>query len=709
MNRTLSVIASLVFAFTLSSRADVKLPAVIGSHMVLQRAQSCPIWGWADPGEQVTVEFAGQKATTRAGADGSWRVNLRSMKASSTPRTMTITGNNRLVLEDVLVGEVWLCSGQSNMEWTVASSDNPKDEIAAANHPRIRHIKIPHRPSDKPESDVPSDGWKVCSPETAGNFTAVGYFYGRTLMKELDVPVGLLGCNWGGTRIEPWTPPVGFESVPALKTDFADKLDTFPEWTDKKGKDGKVEIGADGKPVKQINHQSPLALYNGMVHPLVPFAIRGAIWYQGESNNGEGMLYHEKMKALIAGWRKVWGNSKMPFYFVQLAPFTYGGDATRLAGIWEAQLATLDVPHTGMAVTTDIGNIKDIHPRNKQDVGRRLALWALTKTYGKRGIVYSGPLYKGMKSRGDKIEVSFDHVGGGLSSRDGGPLTHFAIAGEDKNFVEARAEIVGNKVVVSSDSVARPVAVRFAMHQQAEPNLSNKEGLPAAPFRTDAWPLVESSPSVEPGFKLLFNGKNLDGWEGNPKLWSVQNGCITGKTGSEGDTKIKHNTFLVWKGGEVGDFELRLQYKIIGGNSGIQYRSKVLEQGEFGPIVGGYQADFEAGKTYSGILYEERGRGILAKRGEKTVVKPDEAGKAKVEVTGSVGDSESIQSKIKNEDWNDYVVIAKGNHLQHFINGAQTVDVTDESPEKAAKSGVLALQIHAGPAMTVQFRNIRIK
>jgi sialate O-acetylesterase len=311
-------------------------------------------------------------------------------------------------------------------------------------------------------------------------------------MEDLDVPVGLIGCNWGGTRIEPWIPPVGFQSVPELKKDFADKLDKFPELADKKDKDGKVEIGADGKPVQVINYQSALALYNGMVHPLVPFAIRGALWYQGESNNGEGMLYREKMKALIAGWRNVWSNPHMPFYYVQLAPFNYGGDGTKLAGIWEAQTATLEVPDTGMVVTTDIGNTKDIHPRNKQEVGRRLALWALTKTYGKRGIVFSGPLYKGMKARGNKIELSFDHIGGGLSSRDGKTLTHFTIAGDDKVFVEARAEIVGKKLVVSNDGVAKPVAVRFAMHQQAEPNLSNKEGLPASPFRTDRWELKES-------------------------------------------------------------------------------------------------------------------------------------------------------------------------------------------------------------------------
>src|SRR5262245_30820275 len=214
---------------------------------------------------------------------------------------------------------------------------------------------------------------------------------------------------------------------------------------------------------------------------------------------------------------------------------------------------------------------------------------------------------------------------------------------------------------------------------------------------------------TEAGFKSLFNGKDLTGWDGNPKLWSGQDGTITGKTGTDVDTKIKHNTFLVWKGGDVADFELRLSYRIEKGNSGIQYRSKVQSQGEFGPIVGGYQADFEAGKTYSGILYEERGRGILAQRGQKTVIKEGDDGKTKIEVTGSLGKSEDIQANIKNEDWNDYVVIAKGNHFQHFINGQQTVDVTDEQPSKAAKSGVLALQIHAGPPMVVQFKNIRIK
>jgi sialate O-acetylesterase len=463
----LLVLWTVLCAVTAS--AAVKLPSIIGDNMVLQRDRAVPVWGWDDAGAKVTVILGEAKATATADANGRWAVELPAMKAGG-PHTMTIEGTDTVTLKNILVGEVWVCSGQSNMEWTVQSSDNPQQEIAAANHPMIRHIKIPHVPMDTPQNNVPSDGWRVCSPETVAGFTAVGYYFGRHLNKELDVPIGLIGSNWGGTRIEPWTPPVGFQSVPALK-DIADNLANFPT------------KNAEGK----VNHQSPLALYNGMIHPLLPFAIRGAIWYQGESNNGEGMLYYEKKKALINGWRSVWNDPNMPFYFVQLAPYRYGGDPTRLAGIWEAQLKSLDIPNTGMAVTVDIGNVTDIHPRNKQDVGKRLALWALAKTYGETGLVYSGPLYKSLKIDGNKAIVSFDHVGGGLVSRDGQPLTHFQVAGESGEFVAAQAEIVGDTVVVSAESVAKPVAVRFAWHQEAEPNLSNKDGLPASPFRTDSW------------------------------------------------------------------------------------------------------------------------------------------------------------------------------------------------------------------------------
>ena len=451
-----------------AAQAEVKLPSVFDDHMVLQQGQKLPIWGWADPGESVTVSIAGQTKKTKAGKDGAWDVHLKPLKASKTPVAFSVKGSNSIEFEDVLVGEVWLCSGQSNMEWRVSQSDNPKEEIAAAKHPLIRHIKIPHQPSATPEKDVTPErgGWEVCSPETVGSFTGVGYFFARNLLDELDVPIGLLGCNWGGTRIEPWTTPSGFKSVPALK-EIADKLDTFPQ---------KRDNGS-------INHQSALALHNGMISPINPYGIRGALWYQGESNNGEGMLYYEKKKALINGWRDIWNNKKMPFYFVQLAPYKYGGEPTRLAGIWQAQLETLKVPHTGMAVTTDIGNIRDIHPRNKQEVGRRLALWALTKDYGKKGIEYSGPLFKSARFRKDTAIVRFTHADG-LKSTNGQALSHWEVAGEDEKFAAAQAEIKGSTVVARSDTVKKPKFVRFGYHQEAEPNLANGAGLPASPFTT---------------------------------------------------------------------------------------------------------------------------------------------------------------------------------------------------------------------------------
>ena len=447
--------------------AAVKLPSVIGSRMVLQRDQSVPIWGWDDPGTEVTVSLAGQKVSATAAADGKWLVRLSALQAGG-PHQMVIQGTNRVTVEDILVGEVWLCSGQSNMEWTVSRSLNPQQEIASGNHPRIRHIKIPHRPADAPQDNVLSGGWQECTSKTVGAFTGVGYFFARHLQGELEVPVGLIGSNWGGTRIEPWIPPVGFQQVPALQS-ITDKLAEFPS---------KNAAG-------QVDPQTPLALYNGMIHPLLPFPIRGALWYQGESNNGEGMLYHEKMKALIAGWRSLWKNPELPFLFVQLAPYRYGGDPTKLPGIWEAQLETLSVPGTGMAVTTDIGNVRDIHPRNKQEVGRRLALWALADTYGQPETIFSGPLYRSMRIEANRIRVFFDYTAEGLKSRDDQPLSGFQIAGSDGAFVTATAAIDGETVVVSAESITDPIAVRFGWHQESEPNLSNGVGLPASPFRTE--------------------------------------------------------------------------------------------------------------------------------------------------------------------------------------------------------------------------------
>ncbi|HUW81342.1 MAG TPA: sialate O-acetylesterase [Phycisphaerae bacterium] len=483
--------------------ADVTLPRVFGSHMVLQQQMSLPVWGWADPGEAVTVTLGDHSVRGQADDQGRWKVRLPELPAGG-PHEMTVSGKNTIRLTDVLVGEVWLCSGQSNMEWPVRQADDAEKEIAAADHSRIRLFQVRNTTSGLPLADVDAE-WQVCTPETIRNFSAVGYYFGRALQQQLDVPIGLINSSWGGTMIEPWTPPEGFAATPKLG-EFVEVIDEanrryaealvpllspFEAWVRsarQAGSDGKPLPPMPALPAHSLNDRTrPTGLYNAMIYPLMPFGLRGAIWYQGEANRGDGMLYHEKMKALIGGWRQVWGQGDFPFYYVQLAPYRSGGDPTALPQIWEAQTATLSVPNTGMAVTVDIGNYRNIHPTNKQEVGRRLSLWALARTYGRDRIVYSGPLYESMSTEDGRIRIRFDHVGGGLTSRDGEPLNFFEIAGQDKNFSAAEAKIDGDTVVVGSEQVTRPVAVRFGWHQRAAPNLMNKEGLPASPFRTDRW------------------------------------------------------------------------------------------------------------------------------------------------------------------------------------------------------------------------------
>jgi sialate O-acetylesterase len=456
---------SLCFMLTMGlvavATAAVKLPAVIGNNMVLQRGQPLPIWGWADKGEEVTVSIAGQTQTAHAGDDDRWKVVLAKLDVGQ-PLEMTVKGSSgsAVTLKNILVGEVWVASGQSNMEMGINMCDNAKEEIAAANYPQIRLFMVPNVKTAQPAADVHA-AWAPCSPKSVaasgwGGFSAAAYYFGRQLHKDLGVPVGLIDTTWGGTPAEFWTSRKALEANPSLK-----------------------HMAGAGE---------NSSLYNGMIAPLIPFAIRGAIWYQGESNASRAYQYRTLFPAMIANWRADWQQGDFPFGFVQLAPFRYGGqNPLNWAELCEAQSMTLDAsPNTGMAVTVDIGNLTDIHPKNKQDVGRRLALWALAKVHG-HNIVYSGPIYKSMAIEDYKIRLQFDHVGGGLIARDGKPLTHFAIAAADQKFVPAVAEIDGNTIVVHSDKVAQPVAVRFAWHDDATPNLSNKEGLPASPFRTDKW------------------------------------------------------------------------------------------------------------------------------------------------------------------------------------------------------------------------------
>ncbi len=468
LSRSLTLLLVLFVAPTL--HAETTVSSIIGDNMVLQQNAPVALWGWDDAGTKVTARIGDSSATATADTDGSWSVSLPAMKAGG-PHAIAINGSSAINIKNVLVGEVWFCSGQSNMEWTVSRSNNPQREIAAGTHPLIRHIKFPHQTADKPQSKTRTRGWTETTPKTVGNYTAVGYFFALNLQQELKVPVGLIGCNWGGTRIEPWTPPVGFRSVPALKN-ISDNLASFPS------------KNAKGK----IRHQTPLAIYNAMVHPILKYRFKGALWYQGESNNGEGMLYFEKKKALIEGWRKVFKNPEMPFHFVQLAPYRYNRPEA-LPGIWEAQLKTLSIKNTGMAVTVDIGNVRDIHPRNKQEVGRRLALWSLTKDYGRDVGPYSGPLFlKADQTEGkDSITIWFQQeTTGGLKPSDGEnkTLTHFEISGKDGTWHPATVTIVfGHHLIVKSEKVKEPVAVRYGWHELAEPNLVNRAGLPASPFR----------------------------------------------------------------------------------------------------------------------------------------------------------------------------------------------------------------------------------
>ena len=446
MNKWLScfVASLLVVMGAFQARADVALPKVLSDHMVLQRDRPLPIWGWAAPEEHVTVQLGDATATAKADAQGCWNVVLPAVKADGKVHGMTISGKNKIEVNDILIGDVWIGSGQSNMEMGISACDKAKEEIAAANYPKIRLMLVPKVQVAAPGKDVKAD-WVVCSPTTVaaggwGGFSAALYYFGQRLHKELDVPVGLIDSSWGGSPIEPWT----------------------------------------------VSEKNSGGMYNGMIAPVKPLAVRGAIWYQGEANNGDGLKYYDKMQALIDGWRKVWGYD-FPFYFVQIAPWSGYGPGN-LPRFWEAQVASLKIPGTGMAITTDlVENIKDIHPRQKFEVGNRLALWALAKDYGKQGLVYSGPLYKSLKVEGGKIRLSFAHVASGLKSRDGKPLAEFEIAGADDKFVPAEAAIDGATVVVQAKDVTAPTQARFGWRNEANPNLINAEGLPASPFQTNNW------------------------------------------------------------------------------------------------------------------------------------------------------------------------------------------------------------------------------
>ncbi|MAT70738.1 MAG: sialate O-acetylesterase [Planctomycetaceae bacterium] len=435
-------------------------------HMVLQRDTQARVWGWAEPGAEVEVKFADKAATCMADDAGRWEAAIGPFEASAEPRTLTVTtGDESLAFDDVLVGEVWIASGQSNMEWPVALTNDAEQEIAAAKWPEIRLFDVPHRVSEEPQTTVDTQGWKACTPETVKNFSAVAYFFGRKLHDELDVPIGLMSVNWGGTMMEAWTSREALHEADAFTAmiDNLRPLDEMPE--DQRGTPHRAGV-----------------LFNAMLAPMIPYDIRGAIWYQGESNAGRHQQYRELSEVMIADWRARWNEGEFPFLLVQLAAWEPGGD--NWPYLRESQAQCCELPNVGMAVTTDIGHRTDIHPRNKQEVGRRLALIALSMAYG-QDVVHSGPKYRDMQIDGSEVTLRFDHAAG--LKHDGDELAGFELAGTDGKFRPASAEIADGKVILSSDEVTEPAAVRYNWASFPAGTLRNEAGLPAEPFRTDSW------------------------------------------------------------------------------------------------------------------------------------------------------------------------------------------------------------------------------
>ena len=498
----ITLLAALTGATT-EATADVKLPAIFSDHAVLQREMKVPVWGWADPGEDVSVSIAGQTLKTKADATGKWRVTLEPLSVGE-PLTLVVEGKNRVERKDLLVGEVWLCSGQSNMEWPVKNSTNGDLEATAANEPNIRMITVGGLGSQEVADDFKGE-WNICSPKTVGEFSAVGYYFGRELEQQLGVPIGLIDNAWGGSACEAWIRRDLLDGQPMYQpmiarydeqvAEFEQKLADWNKKADEARAEGKSE--PPGRPSTNnpaTGNSRPANIYNTRIKPITPYAIRGAIWYQGETNAGRAFQYRDMFPLMIQNWRDDWGQGDFPFYWVQLADFkpekSEPGDSD-WAELREAQTMTLDrLANTGEAVIIDIGEASDIHPRNKLEVARRLVRWALARDYG-RDFKYRSPRYDSMEVQGAKIVVKFKDVTDGLRTIDAKELKGFAVAGSDKKWAWADAKILDkDRVEVTSETVLEPVAVRYAWADNPVCNLYDKSGLPATPFRSDDWPGV---------------------------------------------------------------------------------------------------------------------------------------------------------------------------------------------------------------------------
>jgi sialate O-acetylesterase len=495
------------------AQADVKMPSIFGSQMVLQRDQKDKVWGKADPKEEITVSINDQSKSTTADDKGLWSVTLDSMPAGG-PYTMTVKGKNTLTFDDVLVGEVWICSGQSNMEWDVSNANDGDLEALTANFPKIRLITVPKVGTQEPQFDFRGE-WSVCTPRSAKSFSAVGYFFGRQLHQTLGVPVGLIDDSWGGSACEAWIRRDLLEkddkykplidawvkrenTLSEAKGRYEEQREAYRAAAAKAKDEGRPAPRPPQDPDAQMRGNArPGNLYNGVLKPTIGYGIRGAIWYQGETNAGRAYQYRDMFPLMIQSWRDEWGIGDFSFYWVQLADFlperaTPGDSAW--AELREAQTMTMNrLPKTGQAVIIDLGEGRDIHPRNKQDVAKRLARWALAKDFG-IDMPYRSPTYRSMEKNGNKITLTFDNVGGGLRPFDVLEPQGFTIANGDHKFVNAKAKLAGtDKIEVWSDDVSDPVAVRYAWADNPVCNVYSSAGLPLTPFRTDDWPGVTAN------------------------------------------------------------------------------------------------------------------------------------------------------------------------------------------------------------------------
>lgn len=501
------ILLALIFSISNSAHADVVLPDIIGSSMVLQQKQTVPIWGKAEPGETVTVTFGKQKKTIVADANGKWRVDLKNLEASFTPQTLTVAGKNTIELKDILVGEVWLVAGQSNMQRLLRETANGAEVQAAATYPNIRLFNASRDVAFKKKTGKLGE-WQPTTPAAVAEFSAAGYYFGVKLENALKAPIGLINSSYGGSQAEAWTPvsylsanpelqatvdrtKIWAEERPRVRADYDEALKKWREESEKQKAVGAKPAPSPGVPDALRDYRVASSIYDGMIAPLMPFAIRGAIWYQGESNEARAEQYNVLLPTMIRAWRERWGAGNFPFGIVQLPNYRKIREQPvdeAWSFVREAQRRTVvKTPNTDLIVTIDIGEANDIHPKNKLDVGNRMAIWALKNVYSRK--LTDSPEFRKAESKGDKIVLTFADVGTGLKIRDGDKLDEFAIAGADKKFIWATAKIVGrNKVEVSAPAIAQPQAVRYAFNNNPRhPNLTNDSNLPAAPFRTDGW------------------------------------------------------------------------------------------------------------------------------------------------------------------------------------------------------------------------------